>query len=105
MKTMTFYIQIKDGQPFQHPYYDWNMKDAFPEVDLNNLPDYLAEFIRVPEPNIEVGMYEVPEVTYQWVGNVVSDVWVARPMTDEERAQKDEQLKYINQINTSTNLI
>ena len=86
---MTFYIQIKDGQPFQHPYYDWNMADAFPGVDLNNLPSNLAEFIRIPYPNIEIGTYEVPVVTYEWRGNVVSDVWFTRPMTDEERAEKD----------------
>jgi len=88
---MKLFIQIKDGQPYEHPIMDWNMKDAFPDVNLYDLPPQFANFERV-ECDIEVGVYEIAEVSYQWVGNVVKDVWSKRPMTLEERTEKDMEL-------------
>ena len=87
---MRLFIQIRDGQPYEHPIMDWNMRDAFPEVDFDNLPDGFSNFIRVTEPDIEYGEYEVPYLShYDWDGDIVRDVWVARPMTDEERNALD----------------
>lgn len=90
---LELYIQIRDGQPHEHPIFADNFKLAFPDVDVNNLPtDRFAKFIRVAQPT--VGTYEVYEgVTYQWVDGVVKDVHSVRPMTDEERAAKVEQMK------------
>lgn len=87
------YIQIQNGEPFEHPIFADNFKHAFPDVDANNLPaDRFARFIRVSPPKI--GVYEVCEgPTYQWVDGIVKDTYVVRPMTDEERAQKDADLK------------
>jgi len=45
---MNFYIQIKDGQPFEHPILEDNILAAFPDVDINNLPPELAKFKRIP---------------------------------------------------------
>ena len=84
---MKFYIKIENGQPIQHPHIEENMISAYPEVDLNNLPSNWAKFERVACPS--VGFYEMPVCTYEWVGNVVKDVWTTRPMTTEERAAKD----------------
>lgn len=90
---LELYIQIRDGQPHEHPIFADNFKLAFPDVDVNNLPaDRFAKFIRVAQPAI--GTYEVYEgVTYEWVDGVVKDVHSVRPMTDEERAAKVEQMK------------
>ena len=90
---LELYIQIRDGQPHEHPIFADNFKLAFPDVDVNNLPaDRFAKFIRVAQPT--VGMYEVYEgVTYQWVDGVVKDVHSVRPMTDEERAAKTAELE------------
>lgn len=90
---LELYIQIRDGQPHEHPIFADNFKLAFPDVDVNNLPaDRFAKFIRVDQPAI--GTYEVYEgVTYEWVDGVVKDVHSVRPMTDEERATKVEQMK------------
>ena len=90
---LELYIQIRDGQPHEHPIFADNFKQAFPDVDVNNLPaDRFAKFIRVEQP--AVGLYEVYEgVTYEWVDGVVKDVHSVRPMTDEERAAKVEQMK------------
>jgi hypothetical protein len=88
---LELYIQIRDGQPHEHPIFADNFKMAFPHVDTQNLPDTFAKFIRVEAPT--PGTYEVYEgVTYQWVDGVVKDVHSVRPMTDEERAAKDAEI-------------
>lgn len=88
---LELYIQIRDGQPHEHPIFADNFRAAFPGVDTENLPDTFAKFIRVDQPAL--GTYEVYEgVTYQWVDGVVKDVHSVRPMTDEERAAKTAEL-------------
>jgi len=85
---LELYIQIRDGQPFEHPIFADNFREAFPDVDMENLPDTFAKFIRVEAPVPDT--YEVYEgVAYQWFDGVVKDVHSIRPMTDEERAAKD----------------
>ena len=84
---MKLYIQIKDGQPFQHPIFGDNFRQAFPHIDVNNLPVEFARFERVEKPNT-ASPFQVEEVSYQWVGGVVKDVWTVREMTDAERAEK-----------------
>lgn len=95
---LELYIQIRDGQPHEHPIFAENFRAAFPGVDTENLPETFAKFIRVAQP--EIGAYEVYEgVTYQWVDGVVKDVHHVRPMTDEERAAKTAELEAIaNQV-------
>jgi hypothetical protein len=90
---LELYIQIRDGQPFEHPIFADNFKLAFPDVNVNDLPaDRFAKFIRVDAPVPDT--YEVYEgVTYQWFDGVVKDVHSARPMTDEERAEKTAELE------------
>jgi len=84
---LELYIQIRNGQPFEHPIFADNFRAAFPDVDTENLPDTFAKFIRVDQPAIDT--YEVYEgVTYQWFDGIVKDVHSVRPMTDEERAER-----------------
>jgi hypothetical protein len=89
---LELYIQIRDGQPHEHPIFADNFCLAFPNVDTANLPDTFAKFIRVDAPVLDT--YEVYEgVTYQWVDGVVKDVHLVRPMTDEEQAAKTRELE------------
>ena len=84
------FIQIRDGQPFEHPILGSNLRQARLDVDTNNLPPEFANFIRIPLPVL--GTYEVldaPDPVYQWIDGVVQDVWLIRPMTDAEKANKD----------------
>lgn len=92
---LELYIQIRDGQPHEHPIFADNFKLAFPDVDVNDLPlDRFAKFIRVAQPII--GTYEVYEgATYEWDGNIVKDAHHVRPMTDEESAIKTKELEDI----------
>jgi len=94
---LELYIQIRDGQPFEHPIFADNFREAFPDVDTENLPNTFAKFIRVDAPVTDT--YEVYEgVTYQWIDGVVKDVHHVRPMTDEEQAAKTLALEAANKI-------
>lgn len=89
---MELFIRIKDNQPFEHPILADNFKQAFPEVDVNNLPEWVAKFERVAQPS--VGLYEVYEgVTYEKVGDVYKDVHHVRPMTVEEKTNYQQSVK------------
>ena len=84
---MELYIRIANEQPFEHPIFGDNFRQAFPDVDTNNLPSGFARFERVESPTL--GLYEVYEgVTYEWVDGIVKDVHHVRPMTEEETLAK-----------------
>ena len=84
---MELYIQVRNGQPFEHPIFGDNFRHAFPGIDVDNLPPEFAVFQRVPQ-NVTPGPFEVAEVSYQWFDTIVKDVWSVRPMTDQEKAAK-----------------
>lgn len=84
---MELYIRIKDGQPFEHPIFADNFREAFPDVDTNNLPPEFARFVRHQCPN-DAGNYQVYDVSYAWVDGIVQDVWTLREMNDEERVEQ-----------------
>lgn len=91
---MELFIQIKDGQPFEHPILGDNFRQAFPNIDPENLPESFAKFVRVELP--VVGVYEVYEgVTYEWFDGVVKDVHHVRPMTDAEKSAKQNAAKAV----------
>ncbi|KPL28548.1 MAG: hypothetical protein AMJ72_02720 [Acidithiobacillales bacterium SM1_46] len=85
---MELYIQIRDGQPFEHPIMGENFRQAFPDVDTENLPEGFARFVR-HAPNVSPDTYQVLVENYVWNGNVVEDSWSVRDMTQEERAAYD----------------
>lgn len=89
---MKLFIQIKNGQPFEHPIFGDNFQQAFPTIDTNNLPPEFARFERIEPPVISV--YEVYEgVTYEQDGDIYKDVHHVRPMTAEEKAAKQNAVK------------
>jgi hypothetical protein len=91
---MELYIRIKDGQPFEHPIFGDNFRQAFPDIDTNNLPAEFAKFERVERPIL--GAYEVmtaEEPTYELNGAVYKDIWHKRDMTAEEIATKQQAVK------------
>jgi len=80
-------IKIENNKPIGHPILLENFVQINPGVDLNNLPSDYAWFERVPEPML--GVYEKNlTMTYEFVGNIVKDVWHTEPMTEEEKQQK-----------------
>ena len=89
---MELYIRIVDGQPFEHPIMGDNFRDAFPHIDVNNLPSEFAKFERIESP--AYGVFDLYEgVTYEWVDGVVKDVHHVRSMTEQERQAKIDEIK------------
>lgn len=89
---MELFIQIRNGQPVEHPISGDNFQQAFPNIDTNNLPESFARFVRVETPI--VGVYEVHEgVTYEWQEGLVTDVHHIRSMTAEEMTAKQNAVK------------
>ena len=89
---MELYIRVQNGQPFEHPIFGDNFHQAFPDVDVNNLPPEFAKFTRVEPP--AMGVYEVYEgVTYERNEDGFVDVHHVRPMTAEEITAKQNTLK------------
>lgn len=95
MTDLELYIRIdENGNPVEHPIFGENFREAFPDVDVSNLPPQFAKFVRVNRP--APGLYEVLEPggpTYQWANGVVMDVWPLRAMTAEEKAAKQQAVK------------
>lgn len=89
---MQLYIKLLNNKPVDHPITRENMLSAYPEVDLDNLPEAWAEFVRVLPP-ARLGVYQLAEVSYEWVGDVVKDVWNIYPMSPEEKAAKQDRVK------------
>jgi hypothetical protein len=89
---MELFIQIRNGQPFEHPIFADNFRQAFPNIDTNNLPAEFARFVRVEAP--AVGVYEKNQtVSYQLVNGVYTDVFSVEQMTAEEIAAKQQAVK------------
>ena len=89
---MELYIRIKDGQPFEHPILGDNFRQAFPDVDTDNLPSTFARFERIEQPTI--GVYEVYEgVSYEWIDGIVKDIHHVRSKTEQERQAKIDVVK------------
>ena len=80
---MRLFIKIKDGQPFEHPIIEDNFKQAFPHIDVENLP---AEFMNyVYEPHTyTLSVFQKVAYTYEIVGNVVKPKWAVVNKTEEE---------------------
>lgn len=78
------YIRMVNGRPVDHPMVRSNVESAFPDVDFDNLPDWLARFERIEKP--KAGIYEVVNgPIYLTDGDVVKDQWILRPMTEDEK--------------------
>lgn len=88
---MELYIKLLNHHPVEHPITRENMETAYPDVDLDDLPENWARFERVTCPRL--GTYEAAECVYEWEGDVVKDVWYIHPMGPEEKAQKQERVK------------
>lgn len=89
---MELYILVENGKPLNHPLLKENVEMVYPDVDFDNLPNWLAKFERVPAPMI--GPYEKNQRNeYELVDGVVKDVWYTDPMTPEEILEKQNQEK------------
>ena len=79
-------IRIKDGVPFEHPIMLDNFEQAFPEIDLNNLPEGFAWFDRTERPAISQDeVFLSLDSRYELRNGVWTDVRDVRDKTYEEK--------------------
>lgn len=90
---MRLIIRIKNGQPYEHPMLEENFIQAFPGVNLTDLPADFAWFERVPAPVL--GIYQKNQrVAYQLcTDGIYRDVWYCDDMTAEEIKEKQDAVK------------
>jgi hypothetical protein len=81
------YIEVVDGVIKNHPIFESNLLEVFPEIDLAKQDKYIP-FQRILQPTL--GIFEVNDgVTYEFDGpNLVKDVWHIRDMTSDEKQAK-----------------
>ena len=87
---MELYIRIKDGQPFEHPILGNNFREAFPHIDVNNLPE---EFMKFEKLDVSVGLYQVFTEMPYFIEDGVCKNGIKRDMTPTEKEEKIQQLK------------
>ena len=86
---MKLYIETENGQTKNHPAFEDNLMQAFGQI-----PDHWEPFVRVERPM--PGVYETlesDEPVYAKVDGTWTDVWTLRPMTDAEKAAKQQAVK------------
>lgn len=89
---MSYFIRIKNNEAFEHPIAEDNFKQAFPDIDIDNLPDEFARFVRVAPPTL--GPYEIwTGTTYEWDGDIIKDVHQINNITEEEKLAKQNAVK------------
>ena len=90
---MQLYIRVENGVAVNHPIVEDNFKQAFPQIDVYNLPEDFAKFERVNRPLI--GVYEKNQRAVYEKGEdgVYRDVWYSDRMTEEEILQKQNEVK------------
>ena len=89
---MKMFIQIRDGEPYEHPILEANFTQVFPDIDTNNLPANFANFERVPVSWI--GVYQIYEgFSYEFVDGIVKDVHNIRDLIVEEKIAKQNKTK------------
>ena len=86
---MKLYIETENNLPKNHPALEENLLQAFGEI-----PEHWIPFERIERPKL--GVYEVfidenPE--YHLVDGIYKDVWLIRPMDDNEKSAKQQSIK------------
>lgn len=89
---MELFIKLENGQIVDHPIIKENLLQVYPDLDLNNLPEWLLPFERVQPPM--VGPYEKNlRCVYEIANNIAKDVWYIDQMTPEEKLAKQTAVK------------
>ena len=90
---MNLYIRIHKGQPFEHPILENNFRQAFPDIDVNNLPPEFAYFERVLAPPLDVYQHNLRFQYEKGIDGIYRDVWYCDEMTAEEIKEKQDAVK------------
>ena len=86
---MNLYIRIQNGVTFEHPILEENARQAWPDLNFDLLPDWLARFRRYAQPGpdvMPVGVFQRAVCSYtQAEDGAWQDTWMVEDMTAEEQ--------------------
>lgn len=85
---MRCFIRIVDGQPFEHPIAEENFLSVFPDIDINNLPDWMKEFVRNDPPILGPFDKRITSHSYKFVDGKYTDFYEVEKMSEEEKQLK-----------------
>jgi hypothetical protein len=86
---MNLYIQIENGVPINHPALEENLLDAFGVIPVD-----WERFVRVEQPIPPLyKTFDEPDIVYEKVDGVWTDVWRLRDMNPEEKLIKQAGVK------------
>jgi len=86
---MNLYIKVENGQPINHPAFEENIIEALGEITSD-----WEVFVRKPIPKLDLyKKFDDPQVTYEKIDGVWTDVFHVRDMTDEEKNEVQQKVK------------
>jgi len=86
---MKLYIEVENGNAIQHPAFEDNLNQAFPE----GIPNRFEPFERIGS-ELPVDTFQKSVCTYVKNENGIwNDVWSVVDMTDEEKQVKIDEIK------------
>jgi hypothetical protein len=90
---MKLYIKIVENHPVDHPITEENFKQAFPDIDTENLPAEFAVFERVDKP--EIGPYEAYGIVSYVITEegTVTELHRVLTMTEQQKTAKQNKVK------------
>ena len=85
---MNLYIKLENGQPINHPLFEDNILQCYPNIDLSNT-DLFVPFIRLQVPYLPKTELQVIENKYVYDANTLSytDSYYIRDMNQDEIVQ------------------
>jgi len=82
-----FYIRVVNGEAFEHPLMEENLRQVIPNFDPDNLPPGLEKIERKPIPQVKFLETYVGS-SYQKIDGAWQEVHNVRPLTKEQIAAK-----------------
>jgi len=96
---MKFYMRIENGEIVGYPMSDENLVKIIGEIDDENLPQ---DLLPVEKTDFTVGVYEVYEgSTFEIQADKVVEKHLIRPMTDQEKTDRQNAVKLTWQNTTN----
>lgn len=89
---MNNYIRIENGEAVGMPISEQQLKQDYPDININLLPPEFARFIKTFPPKL--GPYEKNQTRlYEWENGIIRENWYSEQLSIEEKTAKQEQAK------------
>lgn len=85
---MRYFIRIDNGVPSGHPIQEDNFKQAFPDIDIDNLPSNFMEFEKDAIPPIFGPYIKYHGPNYEIIGNKVKEGHILSEYSEAEKLER-----------------